>query len=830
MRNTEAVVQELLKKKGTGAPVFEEEIQQALRNKRGASQGYVVQTVKLGKVLAELLTIDMKTTPPTLAGTATHIREARTILSNTAAGITTQDPMLADALVKLRGSTERGILTGLNVLVDFRGAGPTFSGNAARNFFTKIQNYSKLSASQVMPEEEVFVNKEMFSNNANAAQFAENVKEQSKNKFKNTLPGKANNFCRVKTSGGYVYLYARPLPTGAALAAAVQRSEALKTNAAAALVNGDKAAFQAAIGTFAGFDGGDGVNNVAYIVSQSCEPLESGEDALARKSHILGSGPIDQLMVASFNAADIARMQSQGLNKNERDMYTTLQIILHWASGSLNSANLAATMLLGSQAGIGLATLAYDVSNVDPAQQAQSATTTFATHGPLKGGEDIEGGEGEDIEGGDDWESFADRLLNGGATLRGGAKGPAHSNPEVIVDAMARSSGPKFGSKDKEAIQKLHKKLYDQYGQEVVYFYDDKCPSYLHSHNNTFGAPGEKRWVETKNPWAKCQEQMGFQFVSKNGFCYPYGMTCFPEDDLVSTTIKTVDTMDNWIQLTKIYNSVQQKKYNDFLEAEKARIRTEPQNADLTDAEVEELAKRHVPPELEGVPEFGAVQTLVTLSTQLEDAVSEITTTSDANQREEIKRILRATGSMRDDWADEDKIMEAANLQRIASSLLDDAKKCTDASVAISNNVAADQVTLKLGQVAAPGQANALTNLPSTVKPAVITDAANKCDVLKTGDGPADAVLIPKTINQRIDMEKLAKGEPVDPIVNWWRTYYGAKAHEEAKKIAKIASKVSPFEGSIPKATANNKSAEDVLEESLRAALGKRGAAMARNL
>jgi hypothetical protein len=120
--------------------------------------------------------------------------------------------------------------------------------------------------------------------------------------------------------------------------------------------------------------------------------------------------------------------------------------------------------------------------------------------------------------------------------------------------------------------------------------------------------------------------------------------------------------------------------------------------------------------------------------------------------------------------------------------------------------------------------------LPSTVKPSLITDAANKCDILKTGDGPADAVLIPKSINQRIDMEKLAKGEPVDPIVNWWRTYYGAKAHEEAKKIAKIASKVSPFEGSIPRASSSNKSAEEQLEESLRAALGKRGAAMARNL
>lgn len=842
MRSAESVVQELLKKKASGSPVFEEEIQQAMRNKRGASQGYVVQTVKLGQVLAELLTVDIKTTPLPALGAfqanifnVKHVAEARTILQNMATGIAAQDALLAAALERLRGSAPGR--QGLGLLLDFRGNGPSFSGNAARRFFQKIQDYSKVSAAQLMPEEEVFVTKDMFSNTQNAATFATNVNEQVKNKFKNTLPGRDNNFCKVKTSDKFVYLYARPVPNNYNANA----SNTLKSAGSEALKNGLKDDFQTALALFLAADGGTAQsfdNKVAYIVSKSCEPLESGDDALARKAHILGSGPIDQLIRKAYTArgaalgtaADLARMESTGMNKNERDMYTTLQIILHWASGDLKSANLAATMILDMPVATVIVNSAYDHSNVDPGARAQSATTTFASHGPLKGGQEFEGGEGEDIEGGDDWDLFADRLLNGGAFLRGGARGPAHTNPEVIVDAMGRSSGPKYGSKDKEAIQKLHKKLYDQYGQEVVYFYDDKCPSYLHSHNNTFGAPGEKRWVETKNPWAKCQEQMGFQFVSKNGFCYPYGMTCFPEDDLVTTTIKTVDTMDNWIQLTKIYNSVQQKKYNDFIEAEKARIRTEPQNADLTDAEVDELAKSHVPPELEGVPEFGAVQTLVTLSTQLEDAVSEITTTSDANQREEIKRILRSTGSMRDDWADEDKIMEAANLQRIASSLLEDAKKCTDASVAISNNVAADQVTLKLGQIAAPGQAGGVPGLPSTVKQSLITDARDKCDVLKTGDGPADAVLIPKSINQRIDMEKLAKGEPVDPIVNWWRTYYGAKAHEEAKKIAKIASKVSPFEGSIPKASASQKSAEEVLEESLRAALGKRGAAMARNL
>jgi hypothetical protein len=840
MRSTEGVVQELLKKKADGSSVFEEEIQIALRNKRGAAQGYVQQTVKLGTVLAELLSEGLSGAVPVLLVPAKHITEATTILTNASVGMAAQDPQLSSALSLLSLAVDR-------TLTDFRGTGPKFSGNAARAFFAKIMAYSRLTATQALPDEEVFVTKEMFRNAANARTFAENVKEQERFKFSSSLPVGQENFCKVKTSGTTVYLWARNVPQGYQSL----RARTFKQDAGESLIQGARDGFALAVATFIGANGNAlTADDVGYIVSKSCAPLESGEDALARKFHVLGSGPIDQMIKRYLSTqvggpAEIATMESdRGMNKNQRDAYTTLQIVLHYASGTLDSANLAATVLMNDVVvsnALVARVFALSAARAGDVRANVSATTTFASHGPLKGGEEgaIEGGDaqfeggedfegGEEFEGGDDWESFADRLLNGGALT--GGKAPAHSSPEVIKKAMDNTSGHKFG-KNKKEIQELHTKLAAQ-GYEVTYFYDDKCPAYLHSNNNTFGTPGEKRWVETKNPWAKCQEQMGFQFVSKNGFCYPHGMTCFPEDDLTTATHKTAQVVDNWTQLAQIYNSVQQKRYNEFMAAETARIRGEPQNADLTDAEVEELAKSHVPSELAGVPEHGAVQTLVTLSTQLEDAVSEISSTSDANQREEIKRILRNTGSMRDDWADDDKVMESANLQRISTNLLADAKACTDASIAVSNNVASDQVLQKLSTLARPGGGllgTAGLGLPNIIKTSTLVDSNNKCDVLKTGEGPSEAVLIPKTINQRIDLDKLAKGEPVDPIVNWWRTYYGAKAYEEAKNINKIASKLSPFEGNIPKPAAEHKSAEEALEESLRLALGKRGSSMVRH-
>lgn len=828
MRSTENAVQQLLKKKADGSTVFEEEIQAALRTKRGAAQGYVQQTVKLGKVIAELLSEDLSGSVPVLQPTATHLDKANTLITNQIQSIAVQDPQLSEALRRVNTELFQSFLRELRGENVGAGLG-LFSSARAVAFYSKVIAYSKLSALQAAPEEEVFVDKAMFSTAANAKQFAENVRDQDKAKFAAILPSNETNFCKVKTSGKFVYLWAQAPPVGFNGAAV----DGFRASASEALKDGNKREFQTAIQGFASLVLSPSA--MGYIVKTSCEPLESGEDSQARKFHMLGYGPIDALvrgyLTRNQGAAEIAQMETgQGMNKNQRDAYTTLQVILHFASGDLKSANLAATMLVDNTAvSDALVRKVFTQSSARPnTGENVSATTTFASHGPLKGGEDaqaaetssIEGGEDVDIEGGDDWESFADKLLNGGGLP---AIVPAHQSPPVIQEAMR---GNVAYGKNREDVKKAIDDL-EKMGYKVTFFKVDECPTFLSGNNNTRGIPGNRGWVKTNSAWGQCLVENGYQFYDSNGFCVPEGSTCHPKDDLKTATLKTIAQSEHWRQLASIWNYVQTKKLTDALEAEKERIRSAPQNAGLTDDEVTALAQKNLPADMQ-LPSNAAVQTLTTLSTQIEDAVSEIAPTGDASQREEIKRILKATGSMRDDWADEDKTMEAANLNRIASSILDDAKKCTDASLAIANNVAADYITSTLATQVNFGGANVAQYAP-TVDPNVLVAADTKCDVLKTGDGPADAVLIPKTINQKIDTEKIAKGEPVDPIVNWWRTYYGAKAHEEAKKIAKIAAKVSPFEGSIPKPAAESKNAEELLKESLQKALGKRGLSMVDN-
>jgi hypothetical protein len=853
MRATESDLQDLLKQKASGTTVVEETIDRAMRAKKGAAQSYVVQTVRFGEVLANLLGIDIKGNAPTFAAVGVgapyggrHFLEAYNLIASTAASIQTQDPKLSGAMSAVQAQ--------LLFVADFGGyvaggAGPgvgIFSGTAKNVFFNKVITLSKLGATQAIPDEEVHVNKYMFATPQAASIASQTVSNADHNQFSASLPGDQANFCKVKVSsdGKFVYLWART-PNPAMADGAKARLQTAKFNISSALENGDRAQVKVLINNFTDVD--LTIDDLGFIVSLGCEPLSSGEDTLARKAHVLGSLPIDQMIsrwfqtnlrngVRGFSGADLQRMQTQGLNKNERDAYSSLVVLFMYLSGKMMSPQMLASIIYEDEAiSNALVNSMFLLSSASPGQTAATKSlaraTTFASHGPrLGGGEDMESFEGgEEFEGGEDWESFADKLLHGGRT-----NVPVHNSPEVIVDAVSRVGMPHKYGKNKKEIKDLEDKL-AKLGYDIPYFYDDKCPSYIRSHNNTFGTPGEKRWIETKNPWSKCQEQMGFQFVSKNGFCYPHGMTCFPEDDLLSTTHKTVESVDNWIQLAKIYNSIKQKQYVEFLEGEKARIRLEPQNADLTEKEVEELAKSHVPAELAGVPEFAAVQTMVTLSDQLEKAVGEITSTSDPAQREEIKNILRRTGSMRDEWADDDKEMETLNLNRIASNVLEEAKKCTDASLAVTTNIAADNITNALSRLAAPGgTATSVADvmpggvLPSTVKAGTLNDATNKCDVLKTGDGPADAVLIPKVINQRIDQEKLARGEPVDPIVNWWRTYYGAKAVEEARSINKVANKLSPFgNASVSTNGMGPQSDEARLMADLEKALGKRGASLA---
>ena len=76
---------------------------------------------------------------------------------------------------------------------------------------------------------------------------------------------------------------------------------------------------------------------------------------------------------------------------------------------------------------------------------------------------------------------------------------------------------------------------------------------------------------------------------------------------------------------------------------------------------------------------------------------------------------------------------------------------------------------------------------------------SDKCETVKIGDKPHDLVLIPKEVMGRFDPKKAEKGEANDPVVAWWRMYYGAKAEEQAKKLRNVSKNISPFETSVRK-------------------------------
>ena len=838
MRKLEYQATQLLEEKAKGNTVLQAAVDQALRDKKGAAQAYVVQTVKFGTVVASLLGVNTQGGNAFLEPIPSNMVDASRMMRSLAEGVSVTDPLLSASITTLRNLTVRAgmgfaaegrqrtmLQTGFGYIITGRaGFYRNANGAVCLNFFNRVITFSKFTANTVVPEEEVVIPKIAFDSQATAQAIVNTVKAEDKAKFAASLPANNKGFCKVKVGDNFVYIHTR-----AAATPGTANLEAIINNIANAIKVGNLEVIKtnfAALGNISSQD-------IAYLVNKNCQPISDEDYAYVRKMVNLAFSPAEQMIRTTYRAQPNVILQMEnGLTMTQRDAFSVLLIILFQMSGNLYNSQVAASMINAAASPIEIALF---VSAIAASSQANKE---FASHGSLAGGDEeglqggeIEGGDEEslDFSGGDDWENAAEMLLNGGAVGT-----PAHSMPSEIQKAVRGTAGNH--GKGNEQLKKVQEELAKK-GYHVTYFDAPECPSYIRSSNNTFGTPGEKRWVETKHPWAKCQEQMGFQFVTKNGFCYPYGMTCYPEDDLVNTTQKTVETVDNWIQLAKIYNSVQQKKYMEWMEGEKARIRSEPQNEGMTDKEVEDLAKSHLPPEYAGLPEYGAVKTLVTLSTQIEDAVSEITSSSDSAQREAIKKILRNTGSMRDMWSDEDKKIESMNLDRIAASLVKDAKDCTTASIDIVNNVAPENVSKALTAVTTLGSAGVLA-ANGGVLPAQLRDnslaldkTVGNCTVLKTGDKPGDAVLIPNSVNQHVDLQKLAQGEPVDPIVNWWRTYYGTKAEEEAKRLNKIASKLSPFEtrvhakplADVPKARGLTKDPEKALEAALEKALGTKG-------
>ena len=435
--------------------------------------------------------------------------------------------------------------------------------------------------------------------------------------------------------------------------------------------------------------------------------------------------------------------------------------------------------------------------------------------GLVEGGEELEGGDesaavqgGEgDVEGGD--EEDMSLYLAGGAV-------PAHQMPKVVHDYL-QSHAPSYAKS--KAEQELRKKL-DEIGYKITTIYSgDKCPSYAKSTNNTFGEPGTRQWVETKHAWPKCMEQMGFQFVSSGGFCYPYGMSCYSEEDLTSRQKKIVNKTENWMELARIYNSVQQRKYEEWLAMEIARIRKEfPQNtgpSGMSDAEVLELAKSHMPAEFAGIPDRAGVLTLANISSELSAAVGEFTDASEGAVVEEIKEVLRR-GYMRDSWYSENPNVAAKKMEEVATSIARVTKDCTDVSININKMPPAEA-------------AAALENKPAACETITVPDPDST-----TGD---KTLLIPGEIKAKIDDAAIARGEPVDDIVKWWQSYYGRRVLEKRKKDLEVAARISPFavnkSAQLPEVAVKQgykaaESDEAMLRKALESALGSRGVSLLR--
>jgi hypothetical protein len=343
------------------------------------------------------------------------------------------------------------------------------------------------------------------------------------------------------------------------------------------------------------------------------------------------------------------------------------------------------------------------------------------------------------------------------------------------------------------------------------------------SENNTLGGKN-RTWIATKHPWTKCQELLGYQMVSEEGYCYPQGAYCYPEDDIVTVTKKTVQAVDSWLATAKLYNSIMKKKYDSFLAAEIARIGESEFGKSMTAKEIEELALSHMPSDLQPLSEYAATSSLVLTSNAFNDAVSQITSSSDTKQREEIRRILFESLAMSEEWMSDDIAQQNQELDKTSERLVNKAKVCTDASLV---------ATAKVNKTALPKLMNNLDNdteatnagLTDLDKATWLKAKTADCEAVKIGDKSHDLVLIPKEINARFDPKKAEKGEANDPVVAWWRMYYGAKAEEQAKKLRNVSKNISPFESDTHKVELADvkvmrpKSAQEYFDKQLDAAL-----------
>ena len=379
------------------------------------------------------------------------------------------------------------------------------------------------------------------------------------------------------------------------------------------------------------------------------------------------------------------------------------------------------------------------------------------TEGGPDGGmyDDYTSDSSDDFYGGEDMSAEMREFLQGGEVLQGGLAPPAHTSPDVIRKAVGRSETHNETADEKKVREQLAAKGYPVTVYEVA-----SCPTSVNKTGNTYGT-GNK-WVETKNPWALCQAQMGYQFKTPHGFCYPEGMSCYDNEDVKGARKALERQLDKaaiWQTLASTLNSIKRTEYDAWVAKKRAEIRADPSNYEISDKEVDEIVQLHMPPKFKSLPNTMAVQTMVTVSAELANAMEELNPKGDDAEHKFLAEILEASGTFEASWRDADLKRQEENIDRIATGLVKEAKKCTEDSIKQHNE------------------------LPRNIRP------TTGCNVLDIGGEKAH---VPSDVFARIDMEKLEKGEPADPLVMWWRKYDHAKKEEHAKKIAKLRAALNP--------------------------------------
>jgi hypothetical protein len=352
--------------------------------------------------------------------------------------------------------------------------------------------------------------------------------------------------------------------------------------------------------------------------------------------------------------------------------------------------------------------------------------------------------EGGDIEGGEDVDAV-DFFLSGG--LSGGF----HSPPEDVRDAVDTP----LNAKAEKARKELAKK-----GIEIATYKVPQCPVFVDPNNTTVGTKGQARWIETKDPWTKCQEQLGVQFQTPDGFCYPSGMACYPEENVIGYTKQTENLLQHWSAMATMLNQIKQEKFKEWLAGKMAEVRAARENALLSEKEIKEIAMLQMPAEFHGLPEETAIYS-VTAAQTLQDTIRGLTNSTDEAHKSELSDILLGSNLLSEQWSNDDKVLAATQRSRIAGDIVQASKACAEKSIEEAAKSAPTYDPVPAG-----------------------------CELLDLGG--KNKYFLPQEIHGRVDKEAVARGEAPDALVEWWRSYYKSKQEEKARKDLELREKLAP--------------------------------------